>query len=89
MVLGRAFVDTLRGAALVNTIKTDHTLADTQIRVISVASDYLSLVRHADPQAESDEGMPGEPLPADYLGTRRARRIRLAPRIALAVARPW
>ncbi len=79
VVLGRAFVDSARGAALVNAIKTDPTLANTQIRVISRASDYVDLVRQTDPQAVSDDAMPGEPLPADYLGTRGARRYRLQP----------
>ncbi|TDI24202.1 MAG: TIR domain-containing protein [Acidobacteria bacterium] len=79
VVLGRAFVGTLRGAALVNGIKTDRTLANTQIRVIRRVSDYLCLVRRTDPQAASDDPMPGEPLPADYLGTREARRYKLRP----------
>ena len=79
VVLGRAFVGTLRGAALVNGIKTDRTLANTQIRVIRRVSDYLCLVRRTDPQAASDDPIPGEPLPADYLGTREARRYKLRP----------
>ena len=45
VVLGRAFVGSPRGAALVNAIKTDRTLANKQIRVISRASDYVGLVR--------------------------------------------
>ncbi len=79
VVLGRAFVGTLRGAALVNGIKTDRTLANTQIRVIRRVSDYLCLVRRTDPQAASDDPIPGEPLPADYVGTREARRYKLRP----------
>ena len=62
-----------------NAIKTDRTLANTQIRVISRASDYACLVRRTDPPATSDDAMPGEPLPADYLGTRGARRYKLRP----------
>ena len=85
VVLGRAFVESPRGAALVNAIKTDHTLTNTQIRVISEASDYFSLILHADPQAESDEAMPAEPLPADYLGTRSARRFTLQPNVVVRV----
>ena len=85
VVLDRTFVDSLRGAALVNAIKTDATLTDTQIRVISKASDYFYLIRQTDPQLTSDDAMPGEPLPADYLGTRRARRYTLRPDFALRV----
>ena len=79
VVLERAFVGRSRGAALVNAIKTDRTLANTQIRVISRASDYLCLVRGTDLQTASDDAMLGEPLRADYLGTRRARRYKLRP----------
>ena len=85
VVLGRAFVDSARGAALVNAIKTDLTLANTQIRVISRASDYVGLIRETDPQAASDDAMPGEPLPADYLGTRGARRYKLRPGVEVRV----
>ena len=62
-----------------NASKTDRTLADTQIRVILRASDYAYLVRRTEPQAASDDAMPGEPLHADYLGTRAARRYKLPP----------
>ena len=68
-----------------NAIKTDLTLANTQIRVISRASDYVGLVRETDPQAASDDAMPGEPLPADYLGTRGARRYTLRPGVEVRV----
>ena len=85
VVLGRAFVDSSRGAGLVNAIKTDRTMANTQIRVISRASDYLCLVRRTGPQAASDDAMPGEPLPADYLGTRRTRRYKLRPGVEVRV----
>ena len=68
-----------------NAIKTDGTLTNTQIRVISKASDYLYLIRQTDPQLTSDDAMPGEPLPADHLGTRRARRYTLRPDFALRV----
>lgn len=79
VVLGRTFVDSPRGAALVNAIKVDNSLTNTQIRVISEASDYFSLVCQTDQPGASDDAMPGEPLPADYLGTRMARRFTLRP----------
>ena len=78
VVLGRAFVASERGAALVNAIKTDQTLADTQIRVIGQASDYLDWVsRRAEAGFAPGTGVPGEPLPADYLGARQAPRFRM------------
>ncbi len=85
VVLGRAFVDTPRGATLVNAIKTDPTLDNTQIREISQASDYVDLVLRTEPQAASDDALPGEPLPTDYLGTRGAYRYRLRPGVEVRV----
>ncbi len=78
VVLGRAFINSDRGAALVNAIGTDHALADTQIRVLRQASDYLRLVsQRAEAGLTPGTAVPGEPLPDDYLGTRRARRFRM------------
>ena len=78
VVLGRAFTDTDRGAALVNAIRTDHALVNTQIRVLGQSSDYLHLIsRRAEAGLAPGTAVPGEPLPADYLGTRKARRFRM------------
>ena len=86
VVLGRAFVGTDRGAALINSIRTDHALADCQIRVLAQASDYLHLVsRRAEAGLAPDTAMPGEPLPPDYLGTRLARRWRMRPDLTALV----
>ncbi len=78
VVLGRAFTASGRGAALVNAIRTDQTLADTQIRVLGQAGDYVYLVsRRAEAGLAPGTAVPGEPLPPDYLGRRRARRFRM------------
>ncbi len=78
VVLGRAFVDTVRGAALVNAIRTDQTLTDTQIRVLGHVSDYLDLVsQRADAGFAPGTAVPGVPLPADYPGPRQAPRFRM------------
>ena len=78
VVLGRAFTDSKRGAALINTISTDPTLADIQIRVLGQATYYLHLVsQRAEAGLAPGTAVPGEPLPADYLGTRQARRFRM------------
>ena len=59
-------------------ISTDQTLADTQIRVLGQASDYLRLVsRRAEAGLESGTAVPGAPSPPDYLGTRQARRFKM------------
>ena len=78
VVLGRQFVNTARGAALINSIKTDHNLASCQIRVLVQASDYLHLLsRRAEAGLAPGTAVPGEPLPPDYLGTRLAQRWRM------------
>ena len=78
VVLGRAFTETERGLALINAIKTDQTLADTQILLLGQASDYLRLVsRRAEAGFAPGTAVPGEPLPPDYLGPRRERRFRM------------
>ena len=78
VVLGQTFIDTERGAALVNAISTDQTLADTQIRVLAQAGDYVYLVsRRAEAGLESGTAVPRAPSPPDYLYTRQARRFRM------------
>ena len=75
IALGREFVGTARGAALINSIKTDQTLANCQIRVLAQASDYLHLLsRRAEAGLAPGTAVPGEPLPSDYLGTRVVQR---------------
>ncbi len=78
VVLGRAFVDTVRGAALVNAIRTDQTLTDTQIRVLGQVSDYLDLVsQRAEAGFAPGTAVPGVLLPLDYPGPRQAPRFRM------------
>ena len=78
VVLARAFIDSERGASLVNAISTDRTLAGTEIRVLGPTSDYLhSVSRRVQAGLAPGTVVPGEPLPPDYLGTRDARRFRM------------
>ena len=78
VVLGRAFTESKRGAALINAISTDPTLADTQIRVLGQTSDYLHLVsRRAKAGLAPGTAVPGEPLPPDYRGPRQENRFRM------------
>ena len=80
IVLDRAFVDSSRGAAIINRIKTDPTLSSTQIRVVAQANDYLQLVsRRSKAGLSADSAVPGDPLPDDYRGTRVAARVRIDP----------
>jgi hypothetical protein len=63
------FAVTPRGAALINRIKADPSLRDSEIRVLSHDSDYQRVVPRAPP--------PTAPA-LDQRGTRRAPRFRMA-----------
>ena len=64
------FAVTPRGAALINRIKADPTLRQSEIRVIAHNSDYVRVVPRAAPPA----------APAlDQRGTRRAARFKMTP----------
>ena len=70
VTLERMFAVTPRGAALINRIKADTTLRQSEIRVIAHNSDYVRVVPRAAPPA----------APAlDQRGTRRAARFKMTP----------
>jgi hypothetical protein len=75
VALERLFAATSRGAALINRIKTDPSLAFAEIRVMSHDSEYsrISPRRHAAASA----AVPEPPAALDYRGTRRAARARM------------
>ena len=83
VLLESNFAATPRGAALINRIKADPSLADTQIRVVSTdGSDARDTeVVDAVPVAEAHTArapQPVQPPPQlDYRGTRRAIRYRI------------
>jgi hypothetical protein len=91
VALERLFAATPRGAALINRIKADPTLANVEIRVVSHDSDY-SRVSPRRP-GESGAGgtapaataaaVPTQPL--DQRGTRRAARIRIAGKVEMLI----
>jgi hypothetical protein len=69
VALERMFAVTPRGAALINRIKADPALRDSEIRVLSHDSDYQRIVPRTRPPT----------VPAlDQRGTRRAPRFRMA-----------
>ena len=80
VVLGRSFAESVRDAALVNTIKTHESLANCQILVICRATDYAELVsRRAKMGLGPNTLIPGEALPSDYRGSRQFLRFRMKP----------
>jgi len=73
--LERLFAATPRGAALINRVKADPALADTEIRVIAHDSDYQRVSpRKAAP-----------PQPLDQRGTRRSPRFKIGPKAVASV----
>jgi hypothetical protein len=69
--LERLFAATPRGAALINRVKADPALIDTEIRVIGHDTDY---------QRVSPRKAPPAPQPLDQRGTRRAPRFKIGPK---------
>src|SRR5580765_1370182 len=68
VALERLFAMTSRGAALINRIKADPTLRESEIRVIAHNSDYSRVVPRLAPK----------PAALDQRGTRRAARFKMA-----------
>ena len=89
VLLERKFRSSPRGAALINRIKADPSLVDTEIRIISPDGHTEAVEPPAAPPAKSTAGArvaghtvppPAEAQaasPLDYRGTRRAPRFRL------------
>lgn len=78
VALERLFAMTARGAALINRIKADPSLRETEIRVIAHDSDYTRVIpRHTAP-AIADPSL-------DQRGTRRAPRFKMAGRVDVMV----
>jgi hypothetical protein len=91
VVLERLFAATPRGAALINRIKTDPHLAQSEVRVMSHTGDYLrqvvkpSVVETPAAVIAGEAGGGGDapvagaatPRPMDWHGTRRAPRARV------------
>jgi hypothetical protein len=90
VLLERKFASTPRGAALINRIKADPSLVDTQIRIepydgigepetITVAPATAPPQRRTDEHGEVEAPYVVEPfVELDYRGTRRAPRFRIA-----------
>ena len=81
VALERLFAATSRGAALINRIKSDPSLVDAEIRIVSHDSDYVRVSRRpriaAATTSTTVEAPPKPERPLDWRGTRRAPRIRI------------
>jgi hypothetical protein len=82
--LERQFAATPRGAALINRIKADPSLVDSELRVVSHDSDYVRIVPRSARSSPSvvASAVDFAPVvvapPLDLRGTRRAQRYRIA-----------
>jgi len=76
IALERLFAVTPRGVALINRIKADPALRDSEIRVLEHNSDYSRVVPR--PAATAAP-------PLDQRGTRRAPRVRIADKVTVIV----
>ena len=76
VALERMFAVTPRGAALINRIKADPTLRESQIRVLAHDSGYIRVVPRTAP--------PGAPA-LDQRGTRRAPRFKMADNVRAVI----
>src|SRR4029077_20299795 len=76
VVLERLFALTTRGAALINRIKTDPALKQSEIRVLAHNSDYTRVIARVAP--------PSAPA-LDQRGTRRAARFVIAAKVTVEV----
>jgi hypothetical protein len=92
VALERLFAATPRGAALINRIKADPSLQQSDIRVVSLETDFSRLsTRTAAPEVKSSSKGKGKTAaavsaaPLDQRGTRRAPRVKIAGEIGVMV----
>jgi hypothetical protein len=81
VALERLFAATPRGAALINRIKADPALGDTEIRIIAHDSDYSRVSARLRSEEEPTVILtiePPDPQTLDQRGTRRAQRFKVA-----------
>jgi hypothetical protein len=88
VALERVFAATSRGAALINRIKSDPSLADSEVRIVAHDSTYsrVSPRRPGDPTspvAVEEQGEP--PRSLDWRGTRRAPRFKMTEGIEVMI----
>ncbi len=86
VVLDREFVGTPRGAELIARVRADPDLSHAQIRVLADVRAYADLVaRQLKADLPPAAAVPGELLPAEFDGTRRARRVRIKAKVEAQV----
>ena len=86
VVLQWDFLASSRAAALISRMRTDPLLHQAQIRVLSNVVEYTRLMlRRARAGLPPPTVVPGEPLPPDYNGMRRALRLQMDVGVAVGI----
>jgi hypothetical protein len=93
VALERVFAATPRGAALINRIKADPSLQESDIRVVSLDTDFSRLSTRTTAPPEVKSGSKGKAklaavastAPLDQRGTRRAPRVKIKGEIGVMV----
>jgi CHASE2 domain-containing sensor protein len=84
VALERLFAATPRGAALINRIKADPSLVESEIRVVSHDCDDARVARRKPMKGEPAGAATSAP-PLDQRGTRRAARFKIAAQVDIVV----
>jgi hypothetical protein len=91
VALERLFAATSRGAALINRIKADPTLASCEIRIVAHDSNYTRVSPRRPNEPAATPAVAVEDLPAietpnlDWRGTRRAPRFKIVEGVEVAI----
>ena len=87
VALERLFAATSRGAALINRIKADPSLADCEVRIVAHDTNYsrVSPRRPGDPTSVAVEEPAEPPRGLDWKGTRRAPRFKMTDGIEVTI----
>lgn len=90
VALERVFAATPRGAALINRIKADSSLQESEIRVVSSETDFSrwsasATEGKAAAKGKQEAAAPAPAAPLDQRGTRRAQRVKIAGQMGVMV----
>lgn len=84
VAIEKDFAATPRGSALINRIKADPSLVNSEIRIVSPTADPVKVTK-AKGAAEAPATPAAPPAPLDQRGTRRSPRFRIAGQVEVLV----
>lgn len=83
VAIEKDFAATPRGSALINRIKADPSLVNSEIRIVSPTADPVKVTKAKTAEAPATPATP--PAPLDQRGTRRSPRFRIAGQVEVLV----